>query len=33
MVPVKTVIGEAEHDPRPTAGIAQPGYLKKVRID
>ncbi len=30
MVPVKTVIGEA--DPRLTAGIAQPGYLKKVRM-
>lgn len=32
VVPVKTVIGEAEDDPRLTAGIAQPGYLKKVRI-
>ncbi len=32
VVPVKTVIGEAEDDPRLTVGIAQPGYLKKVRI-
>ena len=32
VVPVKNVIGEAEDDPRLIAGIAQPGYLKKVRI-
>ena len=32
VVPVKIVIGEAEDDPRLSAGIAQPGYLHKVRI-
>ena len=32
VVPVKSVIGEAEDDPRLGPGIAQPDYLKKVHI-
>ena len=32
VVPVRSVIGEAEDDPKLKAGVAQPGYLKQVKI-
>lgn len=32
VVPVRTVIGDPEDDPRLTPGIAQPGYLRAIEI-
>ena len=32
VVPVRSVIGEAEDDPKLKAGVARPAYLKQVKI-